>query len=74
MTLHSERVSKPLVRTDIFLSEFQRDTLKSLAAGMDITAAELTRRILYKGLRRALKRQDPAFVPGTNGLRKTGKK
>jgi len=55
MTLHSERVSKPLVRTDIFLSEFQRDTLKSLAAAQDITAAELTRRILDKHLRRALK-------------------
>jgi hypothetical protein len=55
MTLHSERVSKPLVRTDIFLSEFQRDTLKSLAAAQDITAAELTRRILDKHLRRVLK-------------------
>jgi hypothetical protein len=57
MTLHSERVSKPLVRTDIFLSDFQRDTLKSLAAAQDITAAELTRRILEKYLRRELKKQ-----------------
>jgi hypothetical protein len=55
MTLHSSQVSKPLVRTDIFLSEFQRDTLKLLAAAQDITAAELTRRILDKHLRRALK-------------------
>ena len=53
--LHSERVSKPLIRTDIFLSEFQRDSLKTLAAAQDITAAELTRRILDKYLRRALK-------------------
>ena len=53
--LHSDCVSKPLVRTDIFLSEFQRDSLKTLAAAQDITAAELTRRILDRHLRRALK-------------------
>ena len=55
MTLHSEHVSKPLIRTDIFLSEFQRDTLKTLAAAQDITAAELTGRILDRALRRAVK-------------------
>ena len=54
MTLHAEHISQPLRRTDIFLSEFQRDTLKSLAAAQDITAAELTRRILDKALRRML--------------------
>lgn len=56
--LHSEHVSKPLIRTDIFLSEFQRDTMRALSAEMDITAAELCRRILDKGLRRALKQRD----------------
>ena len=60
MMLHSGHVSKPLVRTDIFLSEFQRDSLKSLAAAQDITAAELTRRILDKHLRRVLKGQAAA--------------
>ena len=55
--LHADSISKPLVRTDIFLSEFQRDTLKSLAAAQDISAAELTRRILDKHLRRELKKR-----------------
>jgi len=54
--LHSDRISKPLVRTDIFLSEFQRDSLKTLAAAQDISAAEMCRRILDRGLRRALKK------------------
>jgi hypothetical protein len=54
--LHSDRISKPLIRTDIFLSEFQRDSLKTLAAAQDITAAELARRILDGGVRRALKK------------------
>lgn len=55
--LHSEHLSQPLVRTNIFLSRFQRDSLKELARQKDITAAELCRRILDAGLRRMLKRQ-----------------
>jgi hypothetical protein len=55
--LHSEHLSQPLIRTNIFLSEFQRETLKALAAAKDISAAELARRILDKHLRRAAKRQ-----------------
>lgn len=55
--LHSDRLSKPLIRTDIFLSEFQRDSLKKLACQQDISAAELTRRILDQHLRRELKKQ-----------------
>jgi predicted DNA-binding ribbon-helix-helix protein len=51
--LHSESLSQPLIRTNIFLSQFQRDSLKSLAAAQDISAAELTRRILDRGLRQA---------------------
>jgi hypothetical protein len=55
--LHAELISQPLIRTNIFLSKFQRDSLKSLAAEQDISAAELARRILDKGLRRGLKKQ-----------------
>jgi hypothetical protein len=58
--LHSNRISKPLIRTDIFLSDFQRETLKSLAAAQDITAAELTLRILDRHLKRALKKRTAA--------------
>lgn len=50
--MHSESLSQPLVRTNIFLSKTQRTLLKSLAAARDISAAELVRRILDKGLRR----------------------
>jgi len=53
--LHAETLSQPLVRTNIFLSQSQRDSLKSLAAAQDISAAELARRILDKGLRRVKK-------------------
>lgn len=54
--LHAESLSQPLIRTNIFLSKDQRDSLKSLAAAQDISAAELARRILDKGLRRARQR------------------
>jgi len=54
--LHSDRISKPLIRTNVYLSEFQRNSLRTLAAGQDISAAELARRILDGGLRRALKK------------------
>ena len=50
--LHSESLSQPLIRTNLFLSKNQRDTLFALAATMDISAAELARRILDRGLRR----------------------
>jgi hypothetical protein len=51
--LHSESISKPLVRTDVYLSEFQRDTMKDLARHHDISMAELIRRVLDKHIRRA---------------------
>jgi hypothetical protein len=54
---HSDSLSQPLIRTNIYLSKSQRELLKSLAAAMDISAAELARRILEKGLRVELKRQ-----------------
>jgi hypothetical protein len=54
--LHSESLSQPLIRTNIFLSKDQRDSLKSLAAAQDISAAELARRILDKGLRRSARK------------------
>ena len=53
--LHSESLCQPLIRTNLFLSKDQRDTLFALAATMDISAAELARRILDRGLRRAEK-------------------
>jgi hypothetical protein len=55
--MHSDKLSEPLIRTNIFLSKFQRDTLKSEAAVIDISAAELARRILDKALRRSAKKQ-----------------
>ena len=50
--LHAENLSKPLVRTDVYLSEVQRDSLKALARQRDISMAELIRRVLDKHLRR----------------------
>lgn len=52
--LHAEALSQPLIRSDVYLSKFQRDTLRELAAAQDISAAELLRRILDKGLRKLL--------------------
>jgi hypothetical protein len=73
--LHSEKRSVPLIRTNLFLSTEQRDTLFSLAATMDISAAELARRILDKGLKRAVEKQtEQVLTPSTNGLRSTRKK
>jgi hypothetical protein len=70
--LHAESLSQPLVRTNIFLSQFQRDTLKELARQQDISAAELARRILDKGLRRAAK--EAAQTPGKTARRESRKK
>jgi hypothetical protein len=53
--LHADNLSKPLIRTDVYLSEFQRDSLKDLARQRDISMAEFIRRVLDRHLRRALK-------------------
>jgi predicted DNA-binding ribbon-helix-helix protein len=53
--LHATSLSQPLRRTNLYLSEFQRDSLKMLAKAEDISAAEFARRILDAGLRRATK-------------------
>lgn len=53
--MHSESLSQPLIRTNLFLSQDQRKSLKALAAAQDISAAELARRILDKGLTRIAK-------------------
>jgi hypothetical protein len=53
--LHADSLSKPLIRTDVYLSEFQRDSMKVLAYQRDISMAELIRRVLDKHLRRELK-------------------
>jgi hypothetical protein len=55
-SMHSSQLSQPLIRSNIFLSKFQRDELKSQAAALDISAAELARRILDKSLRRSAKK------------------
>ena len=55
--LHADKLSQPLIRTDVYLSEFQRDTMKELGRQKDISMAELIRRVLDKHLRRALKKQ-----------------
>ena len=55
--LHAEKLSEPLVRTDVYLSAFQRDTMKELGRQQDISMAELIRRVLDKHLRRELKKQ-----------------
>lgn len=55
--LHSESLLQPLIRTNMFLSKNQRDSLKELARQQDISAAELARRILDGHLKRALKKQ-----------------
>jgi hypothetical protein len=39
-------MAKPLIRTNIFLSEFQREALKKRARKQHISAADLARRIL----------------------------
>ena len=53
--LHSDKVSQPLVRTDVYLSAEQRDTMKDLGRQQDISMAELIRRVLDKHLRRVKK-------------------
>ena len=54
---HSDRLSKPLIRSNVYLSESHRKALKTLAAEQDISAAELLRRFLEKALRRELKKR-----------------
>lgn len=53
--LHSEKLSQPLVRTDVYLSAEQRDTLRELGRQQDRSMAEVIRRVLDKHLRRAAK-------------------
>lgn len=50
--LHSESLSQPLIRTNIYLSASQRDAVMELARQSDISMAELIRRVLDKHLRR----------------------
>lgn len=55
--LHADKRSQPLVRTDVYLSAEQRDTMKELGRQQNISMAELIRRVLDKHLKRALKKQ-----------------
>jgi hypothetical protein len=54
--LHSESLSQPLIRTNIYLSVSQRDTVMNLARQQDISMAELIRRVLDKYLKQALRK------------------
>jgi len=54
--LHAESLLHPLRRTNLYLSEFQRDALKELARQQNVSAAEIARRILDKQLRRAARK------------------
>ena len=53
--LHAEKLSEPLVRTDVYLSEFQRDKMKELGRQQDISMAEIIRRVLAKHIQRSAK-------------------
>jgi len=53
--LHAGSLSKPLVRTDVYLSVEQRNTMKDLARHQDISMAELIRRVLDKHIQRSAK-------------------
>ena len=55
--MHAEKLSEPLVRTDVYLSAEHRDIMKQLGAAQDISMAELIRRCLDQFLRRELKKQ-----------------
>ena len=50
--LHSDSLSKPLVRTDVYISAEQRDAMKALGASRDISMAEMIRRVLDQYIRR----------------------
>ena len=55
--LHADKLSQPLVRTDVYLSAEQRDAMKELGRQQDISMAELIRRVLDKHIKRELKKQ-----------------
>ena len=56
--LHAEKLSEPLVRTDVYLSAFQRDSMKDLARHEDISMAELIRRVINKHIRRVMAKSE----------------
>jgi hypothetical protein len=53
--LHAEKLSQPMIRTDVYLLPSQRDAMKKLGRQQDISMAELIRRVLNNYLRRAAK-------------------
>jgi hypothetical protein len=55
--LHSDSISKPLVRTDVYVSAEQRDAMKALGAVQDISMAEMIRRVLDQYIRRHRQQQ-----------------
>jgi len=53
--MHSERRSQPLVRTDMYLSRFQLDSLKQMGRERDLSMAEIIRRVLDRYIKRELR-------------------
>ena len=54
--LHSEKLSEPLKRTHLYLSNEQREVLMAEARQLDVSFAEVVRRILDKHVRRSAKK------------------
>jgi hypothetical protein len=53
--LHSDQIGEPLIRTQLYLSTDQREVLMAEARQMNISFAEIVRRILDKHVRRLAK-------------------
>jgi hypothetical protein len=51
--LHSEHIGQPLVRTNLYLSVEQRGALKAEARRLNVSLAEVIRRVLDKHVRRS---------------------
>lgn len=54
--LHSEQIGEPLVRTQLYLSAEQREVLMAEARQVNVSFAEIVRRILDKHVRRSAKK------------------
>lgn len=50
--LHAPTRSQPLIRVNVYLTQEQRESLFQYSTALDISAAEIVRRILEAGLPR----------------------
>ena len=48
--LHAPTLSQPLIRVNIYVTQAQHAAIFSYARALDISAAELTRRLIEAGL------------------------